>query len=83
MCIRDRGNIVTRFLRSLTGRNSEKSLEGKVEAYARYMEMNTETIKNLLEDIDVLTDGVLRLTNVVLEMQERILALESKTSGGS
>ena len=52
--------------------DSEKSLEGKVEAYARYMEMNTETIKNLLEDIGALTDGVLK-------MQERIRVLELKS----
>ena len=70
-CCKCKGNIVTRFLRSLTGRNSDKSLEDKVEACARYMELNTQTIKNLLEDIDALTDGVLK-------MQERIRVLELK-----
>ena len=70
-CCKCKGNIVTRFLRSITGCNSEKSLEDKVEAYSRYMKLNTQTIKNLLEDIDALTDGVLK-------MQERIRVLELK-----
>ena len=70
-CCKCKGNIVTRFLRSITGRNFDKSLEDKVEAYSRYMELNTQTIKNLLEDIDVLTDAVLK-------MQERIRVLELK-----
>ena len=71
-CCKCKGNIVTRFLRSITGRSFNKSLEDKVEAYSRYMELNTQTIKNLLEDIDALTDGVLK-------MQERIRVLESKS----
>ena len=71
-CCKCKSNIVTRFLRSLTGRSFNKSLEDKVEAYARYMELNTQTIKNLLEDIDALSDGVLK-------MQERIRVLEIKS----
>ena len=71
-CCKCKGSIVTRFLRSIRGRSFNKSLEDKVEAYSRYMELNTQTIKNLLEDIDALTDAVLK-------MQERIRVLELKS----